>query len=227
MVRGLPQRKYRDHCGRLLLPALFVLCNPLEAVKIERVDLVAVTAAKPIPWSMSYWRKALPDEETLLLASCNYETNTKWGQEIGFLYGTVCEDVHTGFMLNCNGRNSVFCDPAKPQWFVQRVRRIIPPHYLMHCDKDGLTANDVLEMEHQDMHKEAKCWIKETAQSCSTIAVLVAAVVFAAAYTIPGGSENGTPVFFDSRVFLFFTITDVVALVSSLASVVMFLSILT
>ncbi|XP_020984522.1 cellulose synthase A catalytic subunit 8 [UDP-forming]-like [Arachis duranensis] len=47
--------------------------------------------------------KALPNEETVLLASCNYETNTKWGQEIGFLYGTVCEDVHTGFMLNCNG----------------------------------------------------------------------------------------------------------------------------
>ncbi|QHO57321.1 uncharacterized protein DS421_3g81300 [Arachis hypogaea] len=100
--------------------------------------------------------KALPNEETLLLASCNYETNTKWGQE--------------------------------------RVRRIIPPHYLMHCDKDGLTANDVLEMEHQDMYKEAKCWIKETAQSCSTVAVLVATVVFAAACTIPGGSENGTPV---------------------------------
>ncbi|QHN95776.1 Cellulose synthase-like protein [Arachis hypogaea] len=35
---------------------------------------------------------------------------------IGFLYGTVCEDVHTGFMLNCNGRNSVFCDSAKPQF---------------------------------------------------------------------------------------------------------------
>ncbi|KAL4274821.1 hypothetical protein AHAS_Ahas20G0045500 [Arachis hypogaea] len=173
-------------------------------------------------------RKALPDEETLLLASCNYETNTKWGQEIGFLYGTVCEDVHTGFMLNCNGRNSVFCDPAKPQFLRNSTTNL---NELLiqgtRWDSDGLTANDVLEMEHQDMHKEAKCWIKETAQSCSTIAVLVAAVVFAAAYTIPGGSENGTPVFFDSRVFLFFTITDVVALVSSLASVVMFLSILT
>ncbi|XP_057746163.1 ankyrin repeat-containing protein ITN1-like [Arachis stenosperma] len=112
------------------------------------------------------------------------------------------------------------------RWY-ERVRRIVPPHYLMHCDKDGLTAKDVLEMEHQDMHKEAKSWIKETAQSCSTVAVLVATVVFAAAYTIPGGSQNGTPVFFGSRVFLFFTITDVVALVSSLASVVMFLSILT
>jgi len=99
----------------------------------------------------------------------------------------------------------------------------------MHCDKDGLTAEDVLEMEHREMHKEAKGWIKETAQSCSTVAVLVATVVFAAAYTIPGGTNqnNGFPMFLGSRVFLFYTVTDVVALVSSLASVLMFLSILT
>jgi cellulose synthase/poly-beta-1,6-N-acetylglucosamine synthase-like glycosyltransferase len=32
------------------------------------------------------------------------------------LYGTVCEDVHTGIMLNCNGWNSVYCDPPKPQF---------------------------------------------------------------------------------------------------------------
>ncbi|GAU23784.1 hypothetical protein TSUD_26920 [Trifolium subterraneum] len=35
---------------------------------------------------------------------------------VGFLYGTVCEDVHTGIMLNCNGWNSVYCDPPKPQF---------------------------------------------------------------------------------------------------------------
>nr|KYP60780.1 Cellulose synthase-like protein G2 [Cajanus cajan] len=58
----------------------------------------------------------LPQEETLLLASCNYETGTKWGKEVGFLYGTVCEDVHTGFILNCNGWNSVLCDPPQPQF---------------------------------------------------------------------------------------------------------------
>ncbi|KAL2339791.1 hypothetical protein Fmac_007731 [Flemingia macrophylla] len=47
--------------------------------------------------------------------------------------------------------------------------------------------------------------------------------------TIPGGTnqKNSTPMFLGSGVFLFFTIKDVVALVSSLASVVMFLSILT
>ncbi|XP_027367287.1 cellulose synthase-like protein G2 [Abrus precatorius] len=58
----------------------------------------------------------LPKEEILHLASCNYEIGTKWGKEVGFLYGTVCEDVQTGFMLNCNGWNSVLCDPPKPQF---------------------------------------------------------------------------------------------------------------
>ncbi|TKY51840.1 Cellulose synthase protein G2 [Spatholobus suberectus] len=58
----------------------------------------------------------LPEEEISLLASCNYEIGTKWGKEVGFLYGTVCEDVHTGFILNCNGWNSVLCDPPQPQF---------------------------------------------------------------------------------------------------------------
>lgn len=59
---------------------------------------------------------ALPIKETLLLTSCNYEIGTKWGKEVGFMYGTVCEDVHTSIMLSCNGWNSVYCDPPKPQF---------------------------------------------------------------------------------------------------------------
>ncbi|KAG4951468.1 hypothetical protein JHK85_045335 [Glycine max] len=112
------------------------------------------------------------------------------------------------------------------RWY-DKVRRLIPKHYNMHCDIDGHTPEDMLEMEHDGMLKEAQKWLKETAQSCSTVAILVATVVFAAAYTIPGGTENGTPVFLHSHVFLFFTIMDVVALATSLASVVVFLSILT
>jgi len=107
------------------------------------------------------------------------------------------------------------------------VRRFTPRHYIMHSDIDGHTPEDMLEIEHDAMLKEAQAWLKETAQSCSTVAILVATVVFAAAYTIPGGTENGTPVFLHSSEFLFFTIMDVVALATSLASVVVFLSILT
>ncbi|KAK7287287.1 hypothetical protein RIF29_00498 [Crotalaria pallida] len=111
-------------------------------------------------------------------------------------------------------------------WY-DRVRKIVPHHYHMHCDEDGQTPGDVLELDHDQMVKNAQKWLKETAQSCSTVAVLVATVVFAAAYTIPGGSEGGTPVFLRSPIFLFFTVMDVVGLATSLASVVMFLSILT
>ena len=37
-----------------------------------------------------------------------------------------------------------------------QVRRNFPPQYLMHCDKEGLTTRDVLEMEYHEMHREAK-----------------------------------------------------------------------
>ncbi|XP_028780663.1 cellulose synthase-like protein G2 [Neltuma alba] len=55
-------------------------------------------------------------QETRLLASCDYEIGTKWGQEVGFLYDSVVEDYLTGFILHCNGWTSVFCEPSRPQF---------------------------------------------------------------------------------------------------------------
>ncbi|KAI4354003.1 hypothetical protein L6164_002909 [Bauhinia variegata] len=112
-------------------------------------------------------------------------------------------------------------------WF-HRVHEILPHFLIIHCNDDNLTAEDLFDKQHDTMLKDAREWMKDTAQSCSTVAVLVATVVFAAAYTIPGGTnERGLPIFLSSPIFLLFTIMDVVALASSLASVVMFLSILT
>ncbi|KAG7996831.1 hypothetical protein I3843_01G181200 [Carya illinoinensis] len=53
---------------------------------------------------------------TQLLASCSYETDTKWGKEVGFLYDSVVEDYFTGFRLHCNGWTSVYCDTSRPQF---------------------------------------------------------------------------------------------------------------
>lgn len=111
---------------------------------------------------------------------------------------------------------------------MQDAQKLMPPHYVMHRNKDKITAEDLFKDNHKDQHNEAKEWILETSESCSTVAVLVATVVFAAAYTVPGGSdEQGLPNFLHSPLFLLFTVMDVVALVSSLTSVVMFLSVLT
>ncbi|KAI8010356.1 Cellulose synthase-like protein G2 [Camellia lanceoleosa] len=60
------------------------------------------------------WSKMLV-KETQILASCAYENQTKWGQEVGFLYFSVVEDYFTGF-INLHGKGwiSVYCDPARP-----------------------------------------------------------------------------------------------------------------
>ncbi|KAI3710653.1 hypothetical protein L2E82_40442 [Cichorium intybus] len=47
------------------------------------------------------------------VASCSYEDNTKWGDEIGFRYGTLVEDIYTSFHLHCLGWQSVTCDPTR------------------------------------------------------------------------------------------------------------------
>ncbi|KAK7306477.1 hypothetical protein VNO77_44420 [Canavalia gladiata] len=112
-------------------------------------------------------------------------------------------------------------------WF-ERIEKRLPAHYTIHKNHNNKTAKQLFMENHGDLLNDARAWIKETAQSCSAVAVLVATVVFAAAYTVPGGTDdNGLPRFLRHPMFIVFTVMDVVALASSLGSVVMFLSILT
>ncbi|XP_065615608.1 ankyrin repeat-containing protein ITN1-like [Quercus suber] len=111
--------------------------------------------------------------------------------------------------------------------WLKRVRNIIPSHYILHCNNKGKTADELFQDTHAGLLELAQKWTKETSQSCSAVSVLVATVVFAAAYTVPGGNDaSGRPNFINSPFFVLFTIMDVVSLACSLSSVVMFLSIL-
>jgi len=110
----------------------------------------------------------------------------------------------------------------------QHVRKVIPSHYVTLLNEDGKTAWELFKDNHKEQLQNARTWIKETTQSCSTVAALVATVVFAAAYTVPGGSDaKGKPNFINSPYFLAFTVSDVLSLASSLTSLVVFLSLLT
>ncbi|XP_027165487.1 cellulose synthase-like protein G2 isoform X2 [Coffea eugenioides] len=55
-------------------------------------------------------------KEMDLLASCSYEKDTEWGEEIGFRYLSVVEDFFTSFMLQCKGWTSVYINPPKPSF---------------------------------------------------------------------------------------------------------------
>ncbi|KAH7514929.1 hypothetical protein FEM48_Zijuj11G0142300 [Ziziphus jujuba var. spinosa] len=114
------------------------------------------------------------------------------------------------------------------KWF-KRVRKLIPSHYVMNHSKGGQTAQELFEKSHANLLQEAQNWLKRTSESCSVIAVLIATVAFTAVYTVPGGSNQSTglPILLHDPFFVVFTVMDVLSLISSLTSVVMFISIVT
>ncbi|CAN6224823.1 unnamed protein product [Urochloa humidicola] len=55
----------------------------------------------------------LTEEKAKSLATCTYELNTLWGNEIGLKYGCPVEDVITGLAIHCRGWRSVYNNPPR------------------------------------------------------------------------------------------------------------------
>ncbi|CAI0560653.1 unnamed protein product [Linum tenue] len=53
-------------------------------------------------------------KEAIHVISCSYEEKTEWGKEIGWIYGSVTEDILTGFKMQCRGWRSIYCMPLRP-----------------------------------------------------------------------------------------------------------------
>ncbi|KAL7244546.1 hypothetical protein ACSBR2_000015 [Camellia fascicularis] len=53
-------------------------------------------------------------KEAIHVISCSYEDKTEWGKEVGWIYGSVTEDILTGFKMHCHGWRSIYCIPARP-----------------------------------------------------------------------------------------------------------------
>ncbi|KAL5200269.1 hypothetical protein ABZP36_021472 [Zizania latifolia] len=47
--------------------------------------------------------------ESVAVISCWYEDSTEWGQRVGWIYGSVTEDVVTGYRMHNRGWRSVYC----------------------------------------------------------------------------------------------------------------------
>ncbi|KAF8392142.1 hypothetical protein HHK36_022484 [Tetracentron sinense] len=52
-------------------------------------------------------------KEAIHVISCGYEEKTEWGKEVGWIYGSVAEDILTGFKMHCRGWKSVYCVPER------------------------------------------------------------------------------------------------------------------
>lgn len=53
-------------------------------------------------------------KEAIHVISCGYEEKTAWGKEIGWIYGSITEDILTGFKMQCRGWRSIYCMPLRP-----------------------------------------------------------------------------------------------------------------
>ncbi|KAL6179972.1 hypothetical protein ACLB2K_046642 [Fragaria x ananassa] len=96
-------------------------------------------------------------------------------------------------------------------------------------NSDGMTPHELFTKNHEALKKEAEDSMKGTATSCTVVGALIVTMMFAAAFTVPGGNDGstGVPMFLAKKLFLVFIISDTLSLVSSTTSVILFLGILT
>ncbi|CAM0949615.1 unnamed protein product [Alopecurus aequalis] len=89
-VSSIPVAEYQ---GRLLqdMPGVHH-GRPAGALAVPREPLDAATVA-----------------EAISAISCFYEQKTEWGRRIGWIYGSVTEDVVTGYRMHNRGWRSVYC----------------------------------------------------------------------------------------------------------------------
>ncbi|XP_031259299.1 ankyrin repeat-containing protein At5g02620-like [Pistacia vera] len=113
------------------------------------------------------------------------------------------------------------------QWF-KEIENIVQPAYKVDKNCNGETPAMIFTKAHRELVKEGRDWMKVVANSCSVAAALIATIVFAAAITVPGDyNDAGRPNLYKQIAFTTFSISDALSFFSSVAAIIMFLSILT
>ncbi|KAL2453345.1 putative alpha-latrocrustotoxin-Lt1a-like [Abeliophyllum distichum] len=124
------------------------------------------------------------------------------------------------FNLRAKAAGAALQAQRELQWF-KEVEKYVLPQHRDHENTQRRTPRMAFTETHEELIKEGEQWMKDTANSCTIVAALVATVVFASAITVPGGNNgnSGRPIFYDEMAFIIFGISDAVALFASTSSV--------
>ncbi|KAB1203795.1 hypothetical protein CJ030_MR8G016821 [Morella rubra] len=159
----------------------------------------------------------LPRKDQILFGPADGSGNT-------ILHMAATVDTSTQLL---HKTSAVFQMQRELQWF-KEIERIIPPTMSDDLNFENMRAKEIFTRDHKEMLKEGEQWMKDTATSCTVVGTLIVTIMFALAFTVPGGnnSETGLPVFSKNKLFSLFIISDALSLFSSTTSVLMFLGIL-
>ncbi|RZS01040.1 hypothetical protein BHM03_00030855 [Ensete ventricosum] len=118
--------------------------------------------------------------------------------------------------------------PVLTSWlFVQHrrgmVAKIVPKELTNNRNREEKTAQELFTEKHQKMFNNCRSQLIEMGKTCSG---LLAAVVFASSFSIPGEKDpkTGNPVYFHTPAFKVFSHAYVIGLSCAVTSLVLFLS---
>ncbi|GLT52407.1 hypothetical protein SLA2020_257540 [Shorea laevis] len=123
---------------------------------------------------------------------------------------------------------SAFQLQSEQRWFQEEI---VPQSYHEQKNNNGETPLEVFVREHKDLLKEAEEWGKKTAESSTVVGALIITIMFAVAFTLPGGNDQNTgyPILSHKTPipFMIFMVSDALSLFAASSSVIIFLGILT
>lgn len=81
------------------------------------------------------------------------------------------------------------------------MQSVVPPWMLEHRNSKSMTPAQQFTRDHRELVIEGEKWMKETASSCTVVGALIVTMTFAAAFTVPGGTDQDTgfPMFLDKK----------------------------
>ncbi|XP_073225482.1 uncharacterized protein [Cicer arietinum] len=215
----------------------------LTAARYGIVEIVHVLIEK-IPSSI--YETNLKNKNILLVAVENkrtvvVESLRKWFEECNLkaIFDNLIQDVDDkdNTVLHLAGT------PSDEDWYIsgaalqmmwhvkwfQYVKGLVPDHFTVRTNNMKKTAGNIFKESHKQLVRDGNAWLKDTSESCSVVAALLAGVSFATSSTVPGGnkSETGEPALEGKPAFDAFALSSVIGLCFSITALIMFLSILT
>ncbi|KAK3438344.1 hypothetical protein EUGRSUZ_C02964 [Eucalyptus grandis] len=112
------------------------------------------------------------------------------------------------------------------QWFKAVESWVAHQLRVSRLDPEGKTYWEQFVEDHEKLLENGQKWVKETADKCMLVSTLIATVLFAAVFTVPGTNNDSNIILLKGSV-LIFTIFDGLGLFLSVAATLLFLAILT
>ncbi|XP_031275015.1 ankyrin repeat-containing protein NPR4-like [Pistacia vera] len=116
----------------------------------------------------------------------------------------------------------------REMWWFEGVKKILHPVVAEAKNKEGKTPRALFTEQHKELRENASKWTKDIANAGIMVSAIIATMLFAALFTVPGGTNKnkGTPNFLRRASFIVFAISDTIALLLSSFSITMFLSVI-